>query len=79
MQPGYNKSLAQTANLYNRDQEKRMPEVTDSKSTADQTVKPLKSTLNLPQTSFAMKANLPVNEPIRLAEWQKPNAEGKDL
>ena len=33
--------------------------------------KPLKSTLNLPQTSFAMKANLPVNEPLRLAEWQK--------
>ncbi|MDW5265321.1 MAG: isoleucine--tRNA ligase [Edaphobacter sp.] len=48
-----------------------MPEVTDSKSTADQTVKPLKSTLNLPQTSFAMKANLPVNEPLRLAEWQQ--------
>jgi isoleucyl-tRNA synthetase len=35
------------------------------------TPKPLKSTLNLPQTSFAMKANLPVNEPLRLAEWQK--------
>ncbi|WP_348269006.1 isoleucine--tRNA ligase [Edaphobacter paludis] len=48
-----------------------MPEVSDLKSTPDQTVKPLKSTLNLPQTSFAMKANLPVNEPIRLAEWQK--------
>jgi isoleucyl-tRNA synthetase len=48
-----------------------MPEVTDSKSTPDQTVKPLKSTLNLPQTSFAMKANLPVNEPLRLAAWQQ--------
>ncbi|WP_263365684.1 isoleucine--tRNA ligase [Edaphobacter bradus] len=34
-------------------------------------LKPLKSTLNLPETSFAMKANLPVNEPLRLAEWQK--------
>jgi isoleucyl-tRNA synthetase len=32
---------------------------------------PLKSTLNLPQTAFAMKANLPVNEPLRLADWQK--------
>jgi len=29
----------------------------------------LKSTLNLPQTAFAMKANLPVNEPLRLAQW----------
>ncbi len=48
-----------------------MPEVTDSKSVSDQPVKPLKSTLNLPQTSFAMKANLPVNEPLRLAVWQQ--------
>jgi isoleucyl-tRNA synthetase len=52
-----------------------MPEVTDSKpvpnQSAEQAVKPLKSTLNLPQTSFAMKANLPVNEPLRLAEWQQ--------
>jgi isoleucyl-tRNA synthetase len=31
--------------------------------------KSLKSTLNLPQTDFAMKANLPQNEPARLAEW----------
>jgi len=29
----------------------------------------LKSTLNLPQTAFAMKANLPVNEPLRIAQW----------
>jgi isoleucyl-tRNA synthetase len=29
----------------------------------------LKSTLNLPQTDFSMKANLPVNEPLRLAQW----------
>ncbi|GGG73477.1 isoleucine--tRNA ligase [Edaphobacter dinghuensis] len=48
-----------------------MPEVSDSKPKLDPSVKPLKSTLNLPETSFAMKANLPVNEPIRLAEWQK--------
>ncbi len=33
--------------------------------------KPLKSTLNLPQTAFPMKANLPQNEPARLAAWQK--------
>jgi isoleucyl-tRNA synthetase len=31
--------------------------------------KPLKATLNLPETAFAMKANLPQNEPARLAGW----------
>jgi isoleucyl-tRNA synthetase len=31
--------------------------------------KPLKSTLNLPETAFPMKANLPQNEPARLAQW----------
>ncbi|MEO6802673.1 MAG: isoleucine--tRNA ligase [Granulicella sp.] len=35
--------------------------------------KGLKSTLNLPQTTFPMKANLPVNEPLRLAQWQDQN------
>jgi len=29
----------------------------------------LKATLNLPQTAFPMKANLPQNEPIRLEKW----------
>ncbi|HEX9161922.1 MAG TPA: isoleucine--tRNA ligase [Thermoanaerobaculia bacterium] len=29
-----------------------------------------KKTLNLPQTTFAMKANLPQNEPKRLEHWQ---------
>jgi len=29
----------------------------------------LKATLNLPQTAFPMKANLPHNEPLRLARW----------
>ena len=51
-----------------------MPEVTETKPQTTQTMaetKPLKSTLNLPQTAFAMKANLPVNEPIRLAAWQQ--------
>jgi len=32
--------------------------------------KSLKSTLNLPQTGFAMKANLPQSEPARLARWE---------
>ena len=29
----------------------------------------LKATLTLPQTDFPMKANLPQNEPTRLAAW----------
>ena len=32
-----------------------------------------KKTLNLPQTTFAMKANLPQNEPKRLEQWQAMN------
>jgi isoleucyl-tRNA synthetase len=32
-----------------------------------------KKTLNLPQTSFAMKANLPQNEPKRLEHWRGIN------
>jgi len=39
--------------------------------------KPLKSTLNLPQTAFSMKANLPVNEPLRLQQWQASNLYGQ--
>ncbi|MBQ2716228.1 MAG: class I tRNA ligase family protein, partial [Clostridia bacterium] len=43
------------------------------------------STLNLPQTSFAMRANLPQREPDMLKYWQEKdlynrlleNAEGK--
>jgi isoleucyl-tRNA synthetase len=31
----------------------------------------LKATLTLPQTAFPMKANLPQNEPLRLARWTK--------
>ena len=31
----------------------------------------LKATLTLPQTAFPMKANLPQNEPLRLAHWAK--------
>ena len=33
--------------------------------------KALKGTLNLPRTEFAMKANLPQNEPARLAKWEQ--------
>lgn len=35
-----------------------------------------KKTLNLPQTSFAMKANLPQNEPKRLDYWRDINLYG---
>jgi isoleucyl-tRNA synthetase len=35
----------------------------------DEKKKSLKGTLNLPKTDFAMKANLPQNEPARLAAW----------
>ena len=31
----------------------------------------MKDTLNLPKTDFSMKANLPQNEPARLAAWQQ--------
>ena len=34
----------------------------------------LKATLNLPKTDFAMKANLPQNEPKMLARWQEMGA-----
>jgi isoleucyl-tRNA synthetase len=41
--------------------------------------KGLKTTLNLPQTSFPMKANLPQNEPARLAGWAElGQATGQD-
>ena len=39
--------------------------------------KPLKSTLNLPQTAFAMKANLPQSEPARLAKWSEQDLYGE--
>jgi isoleucyl-tRNA synthetase len=57
-----------------------MPEVTETKPQTTEAMseqKPLKSTLNLPQTAFAMKANLPVNEPIRLAAWQQQDIYGQ--
>ena len=39
-------------------------------SSAEGAPKPLKATLNLPETAFAMKANLPQNEPAKLAQWK---------
>ncbi|MDY2624875.1 MAG: class I tRNA ligase family protein, partial [Coriobacteriales bacterium] len=32
---------------------------------------PYKSTMNLPKTSFSMKASLAQNEPKRLAAWEE--------
>ena len=37
----------------------------------------LKATLQLPQTAFAMKANLPQREPERLAKWQAEDLYGQ--
>jgi isoleucyl-tRNA synthetase len=65
-----------------------MPETPDAKATAAPTQtqvtpettpgpKPLKATLNLPQTAFPMKANLPVNEPLRLAAWKQSDLYGQ--
>jgi isoleucyl-tRNA synthetase len=34
-------------------------------------IEDLKSTLNLPKTTFPMKASLPLNEPRQLAEWEE--------
>ena len=49
-----------------------MPDALQGKPEEQKTeAKALKSTLNLPQTPFPMKANLPENEPKRLASWQK--------
>jgi isoleucyl-tRNA synthetase len=42
-----------------------------------ETTKPLKSTLNLPETAFPMKANLPQNEPARLESWAKQDLYGQ--
>src|SRR5580698_7656535 len=37
----------------------------------------LKRTLQLPQTAFAMKANLPQREPARLAQWEAEDLYGQ--
>ena len=48
-----------------------MPEAPDPQP------KPLKSTLNLPQTAFPMKAGLPIHEPLRLKQWQDSDLYGQ--
>jgi isoleucyl-tRNA synthetase len=45
--------------------------------TVNASAKPLKSTLNLPETAFPMKANLPQNEPARLASWTEQDLYGQ--
>jgi isoleucyl-tRNA synthetase len=47
-----------------------MAEVTENKPAEASETKPLKATLNLPETAFPMKANLPQNEPARLDTWK---------
>jgi len=37
----------------------------------------LKATVNLPKTAFAMKANLPQNEPKMLAQWEEQDLYGR--
>jgi isoleucyl-tRNA synthetase len=58
-----------------------MPEVPQNQDQPQAIAKPepkgLKSTLNLPQTTFPMKANLPQNEPTRLAAWQQADLYGQ--
>jgi len=44
---------------------------------SDDKKKGLKGTLNLPQAEFAMKANLPQNEPARLAKWESSGLYGQ--
>ncbi len=39
--------------------------------------KTMKDTLNLPRTEFPMKANLPANEPARLAAWEAMDLYGQ--
>ncbi len=58
-----------------------MPEAPESKQASatepQNGPKPLKSTLNLPQTAFPMKAGLPVNEPLRLKAWEEQDLYGR--
>jgi isoleucyl-tRNA synthetase len=58
-----------------------MPEAPNQKPAPNQPgappPKPLKSTLNLPQTAFPMKAGLPLHEPLRLKQWQDSGLYGQ--
>src|SRR5580692_4377140 len=53
-----------------------MPEVSELRATGAKSME-LKETLTLPKTEFAMKANLPQNEPLRLAKWAELDIYGK--
>ena len=53
-----------------------MPEVSELQATGAKSME-LKETLTLPKTEFAMKANLPQNEPLRLAKWAELDIYGK--
>ncbi len=57
------------------DQRPDAPKSPDAKSPDAKSV--YKSTLNLPKTDFAMKAGLPVNEPLRLQQWASEDLYGK--
>ncbi|MGA7886027.1 MAG: isoleucine--tRNA ligase [Acidobacteriaceae bacterium] len=48
-----------------------VPEPGEEKPAAHSAYPPLKETLSLPRTEFAMKANLPQNEPKRLESWRQ--------
>ncbi len=47
------------------------------KTETPKTLRTLKDTLNLPRTAFPMKANLPANEPARLAAWEAMDLYGQ--
>ncbi len=49
----------------------------ETQESASAAPKPLKATLNLPETAFPMKANLPQNEPARLAGWLRDDLYGQ--
>ena len=49
----------------------------ETQALANSAPKPLKATLNLPETAFPMKANLPQNEPARLAAWLRDDLYGQ--
>ncbi len=44
---------------------------------AENPIPELKKTLTLPETAFPMKANLPQNEPVRLARWREMDLYGR--
>ncbi len=49
----------------------------DGPGTPARPVPDLKKTLTLPETTFPMKANLPVNEPLRLRQWAESGLYGQ--